>query len=149
MEMSSADSPHWPKASVSAAIFRGRSVLLVKSGKPAHGGKWSLPGGHIEAGERAREAAARELMEETGLVVELSGLVDVVDVLRRGPDGELLAHYVLAVYHGSAEPGEPRPGDDVVDARFVALSALASVILLPGTADVIQKAWTQAGKGQS
>ncbi len=144
--MSSADSPHWPKASVSAAIFRGRSVLLVKSGKPAHDGRWSLPGGHIEAGERATDAVGRELREETGLAATLGGLVDVVDVIRRGAGGQLQAHYVLSVYHGASEAGEPRPGDDVVEARFVAVEALSDVTLLPGIADVIAKAWVLAGK---
>ena len=144
--MSSADSPHWPKASVSAAIFRERSVLLVRSGKTAHGGAWSLPGGHVEAGETAKDAAARELNEETGVTMRLHGLVDVVDVIRRGADGELAAHYVLIVYYGMWEAGEPRPGDDVVEAQFVALDVLNSVTLLPGIADVILKAWARAGK---
>jgi len=144
--MGSADSPHWPKASVSAAIFRGRSVLIVKSGKPAHGGRWSLPGGHIEAGETVREAAAREVLEETRVTIQLGGLVDVVDVMRRGTDGELAAHYVLAVFHGAWRAGEPVPGDDVIEARFVALDSLDSVTLLPGIADAIDKAWAFARK---
>ncbi len=144
--MGSADSPHWPKASVSAAVFRGRSVLLVKSGKPAHDGAWSLPGGHIEAGETMREAAARELMEETAVLAQLGPLVDVVDVIRRGAGGELVAHYVLAVYHGAWEAGEPVPGSDVVEARFVPMDEVGGVTLLPGTLAVIHKAWALARK---
>lgn len=147
--MSSADSHHWPKASVSAAIFRGQSVLLVKSGKPAHGGLWSLPGGHIEAGETAQDAALRELHEETGVSVRLDGLVDVVDVIRRGAGGELTAHYVLAVYRGCWLSGEPAPATDVVEARFVGVADIGTVTLLPGTAGVIQSAWALAQKDGS
>jgi 8-oxo-dGTP diphosphatase len=144
---SAADGGHWPKASVSAAIFRGESVLIVKSRKPAHGGAWSLPGGHIEAGETAQAAVAREVMEETGVAIRLGALVDVVDVIRRGSGGELTAHYVLAVYAGSWASGEPVPGDDVVDARFVAMQVLPTVTLLPGNRDAIAKAWMLASKG--
>ncbi len=145
--MGSADTSHWPKASVSAAIFRGRNVLIVKSGKPSHGGAWSLPGGHIEAGETAQEAAAREVMEETGIAVRLGGLVDVVDVIRRGVAGQVVAHYLLAVYHGVWVAGDPVPGDDVVEARLVELQALATVTLLTGTEAAIAKAWRMHAEG--
>jgi 8-oxo-dGTP diphosphatase len=146
--MRSADSPHWPKASVCAAIFRAQSVLLVQSGKPAHGGAWSLPGGHIEAGETTREAAVRELMEETAVTVRLGPAVDVLDVIRRGADGALTAHYILAVYAGAWLSGEPVPGDDVVGARFVTLQSLPEVTLLTGTEDAIGKAWRLYTEGR-
>jgi 8-oxo-dGTP diphosphatase len=147
--MRSADTPHWPKASVCAAIFRGRSVLIVRSGKPSHGGAWSLPGGHIEAGETVREAAAREVMEETGVAVELGPLIDVLDVIRRGADGALAAHYILAVYAGTGLSGEPVAGDDVVEARFVELRALPAVTLLAGTEGAIAQAWRKVSEGSA
>ena len=50
----------WPRCAASAAIFRGSTVLLVQRSKGALRGLWSLPGGHIEAGETARAAAVRE-----------------------------------------------------------------------------------------
>ena len=48
------DERRWPRAAASAAIFRGDAVLLVKRSKPVSAVS-SLPGGHIEPGERARE----------------------------------------------------------------------------------------------
>ena len=147
--MGSADTAHWPKASVSAAIFRDRSVLIVKSRKPSHGGAWSLPGGHIEAGETAREAALRELMEETGVTVRLGPLADVVDVIRRGAGGELTAHYVLAVFLGAWVSGEPVAGSDAAEARFVALEDLPAVTLLAGSMEVIGKAWQLTAEGRN
>ena len=56
--------PEWPRPAASAIIFRGASVLIVERGKGALPGTWSLPGGHIEPGEKASEAAVRELFEE-------------------------------------------------------------------------------------
>ena len=92
--------PEWPRPAASAIIFRSASVLIVERGKGAMPGTWSLPGGHIEPGEKAREAAARELFEETGLAVTLEGLVDVHDGIFRDTEGLLRAHYVLAVFWG-------------------------------------------------
>ena len=57
----------WPRCAASAAVLRGREVLLVERAKGALAGYWSLPGGHIEPGETARSAALREVREETGV----------------------------------------------------------------------------------
>ena len=73
----------WPRSGVSAIVFRAREVLLVERGSGALKGRWSLPGGHIEAGERARAAALREVREETGVAAEIAGLVDVHEVILR------------------------------------------------------------------
>ena len=68
-------------------------VLIVERGKGGMQGLWSLPGGHIEAGERASAAAIREVHEETGITAEILGLVDVHDVIlqprRRPPESPL------------------------------------------------------------
>jgi ADP-ribose pyrophosphatase YjhB (NUDIX family) len=79
----------WPRCGTSAAIFRRREVLLIERAKGPLKGLWSLPGGHIEPGEPARVAALREVREETGVVAELGGLVDIHEVLRRGTMGRL------------------------------------------------------------
>ena len=72
---------HWPKCAASIAVFRGNEVLLVERAKPPRAGLWSLPGGHIEPGETASAAAAREVLEETGIAATIAGLLDVQDVL--------------------------------------------------------------------
>ena len=72
------------KPAASAAVFRGGAVLIVQRGAGALKGMWSLPGGHIEAGETARAAALREVNEETGVTAEAAGLVDVHDALVQG-----------------------------------------------------------------
>ena len=113
-----------PVPAVGVVCFRGDAVLLIRRGQPPRLGEWSLPGGRIEPGEGAREAAMRELAEETGVAAELVGLVDVVDGIFRDAG----RHYVLIDYAAMWTGGEPLAGDDAAEAVFVPFEeALARV----------------------
>ncbi len=116
--------PHWPKVGACFALFRDDTVLLVQRSKPPRQGLWSLPGGHVEPGETAVDAALRELAEETNIAAVSDGLVDVLDVIVRDAQGSLQAHYLLAVFYGRWNAGEPSPSSDAADARFVAFDQL-------------------------
>lgn len=96
----------------------GPEVLLIRRGKPPRLGEWSLPGGRIEWGERAADAALRELKEETGVEAELIGLLDVVDGLFADASGAIERHYLLVDYAARWTAGEPIAGDDAAEARF-------------------------------
>lgn len=137
--------PGWPRPAASMAVFRGGSVLLVQRGKAPSAGLWSLPGGHIEPGETAVAAAVREVMEETGVAVEVKGLVGVHDSFIRAGDGRLIAHYVLAVYGGLWRSGEPLASSDVAAARFVAVDNLAAYDLTQGASALINQARSMTG----
>ena len=134
--------PPWPRCGASAAIFRNETVLLIERGKGAFKGRWSLPGGHIEAGETARAAAAREVREEAGVEADILHLVDVHDIVLRNLDGALAAHYLIAVYCGRWRAGEPAAASDAAAARFVPLGEIAAYPLTDGAAKLIQKAWS-------
>jgi 8-oxo-dGTP diphosphatase len=130
----------WPRCGASAAIFRGEQVLLIERGKGALKGFWSLPGGHIEAGEPARAAAVREVHEETGIEAELEGLVDLHEVILRKDDGALGAHYLIAVFWGQWLAGEPAAGGDAAAARFVAVEDVEAYRLTDRAIDFIRRA---------
>ncbi|HEX6001188.1 MAG TPA: NUDIX hydrolase [Hyphomicrobiaceae bacterium] len=135
--------PIWPRGAASAAIFRNGDVLLIERGKAGPlKGLWSLPGGRIEPGERMRVAAMREVHEETGVVAELDGLLGVHEVMRHDPAGQLMSHYLLAVFYGHWVSGEPVAGDDAAAARFVSLDAVAALKTTDGTPEFIRRAWT-------
>ena len=68
----------------SIAVFKGDTVLLVQRARAPFRGLWSLPGGSIEPGESAREAALRELKEETGITAEIEGVVENVELTAEG-----------------------------------------------------------------
>ncbi len=135
----------WPRAAASMAVFRDGQVLLVERGKGPRRGIWSLPGGHVEPGETAREAAVRELLEETSVTADFGGLVDVHDVIYRDDAGALTVHYVLTVYWGRWRGGEPSAGSDSADARFVPLPEIGRYPLTPGAAALIRRAASLGG----
>lgn len=130
----------WPRAGASAVLFRGEAVLLVERGGEPSEGLWSLPGGCIEAGETAEDAARREVREETGLDAHIAGLAGVYDIIDRDSDGAVVLHYVLATYFGRADDGEPQPGSDARHARFIALDEFADLPMTHGTRFVIDEA---------
>jgi len=141
MSRAGEQAPVWPRGAASAAIFRGGEVLLIQRGKEGpFRGLWSLPGGRIEPGEPVRAAAVREVLEETGVVVELAGVLDIHDVIRRDPPGNLVSHYVLAVFYGRWISGEPVAGDDALMARFVALDSVHELHMTDGAADLVRRA---------
>lgn len=129
----------WPKLGVSACVWRDGKVLLVERAKPPVG-IWAFPGGHLEPGESLEAAAARELQEETGLTARIDGLLGLYEVIRHGEGGVLSVHYVIACYHGMAEPGEPQAASDAAQARFVDPDNLGSLPLAPNIADAIGRA---------
>ncbi|MFN3668636.1 MAG: NUDIX hydrolase [Brevundimonas sp.] len=130
--------PPTPIPAVGVVCLRGDAVLLIRRGTPPRQGEWSLPGGRIEPGERAVDAALRELREETGVEAEITSLIDVVD----GLFPEAGRHYVLIDYAARWLSGEPVAGDDAAEARFVALDAVDGLVDWAETRRIIALAAT-------
>ena len=107
-----------PVPAVGVVCLRGDEVLLIRRGTAPRMGEWSLPGGRIEPGERATDAALRELVEETGVKARILGLIDVVDGIF--PDEG--RHYVLIDYVAEWTAGTPVAGDDAAEAAFFPLT---------------------------
>ena len=115
-------------------------VVLVKRRFEPLAGEWSLPGGKVEAGETLEAATAREIVEETGLVVEVGPLVEVLDRIFRDDDGRVRFHYVLIDYLCRARGGRLGAGSDVSDATIADPRDLALFSLATITEAVIEKA---------
>ena len=128
-----------PIPAVGVVCLRGDAVLLIRRGKPPKKGEWSLPGGRIEPGERAMDAALRELVEETGVTARITALIDVVD----GIFSEAGLHYVLIDYAAEWVSGEPVAGDDALEARFVPLDQIEALIDWSETRRIIALAASQ------
>ena len=131
--------PERPIVGVGAVIVNDGRVLLVRRGMPPHQGQWSLPGGAVELGETLRTAAAREALEETGLVVEPGEMLEVVDRIVPGPDGRTQYHYVLIDFCCRVTGGELRAGDDAAEVVWASESELDSYALEGTVLNVISK----------
>lgn len=94
-------------------------MLLVRRAYDPERGRWSLPAGFIDAGEDPRQAAERECLEETGLVVQVTALIDVLF----GNDHARGANIII-IYKADFLSGELQPGDDVDGAAFFARNNL-------------------------
>ena len=112
--------PQQPRLTADFIITRPgdpRQVVLVRRRNPPHG--WALPGGFVDYGESLEQAAAREALEETGLVVTAARQFHAYSEPSRDPRG----HTITMVFVGEA-PGEPVGGDDATEARFFSIDAL-------------------------
>jgi ADP-ribose pyrophosphatase YjhB (NUDIX family) len=129
--------PSRPVVGVGVVIWRGDSFLLVRRGKAPNLGQWSIPGGAQELGETVFEAAAREVFEETRLVVEGFTIVDVVDAIMREDDGEVEYHYTLVDVVAESTAGDAVAGDDATEADWFTIDDLPGLNLWSETERII------------
>lgn len=108
-----------PTLGAIAVVLKRDSVLLVQRRNPPDAGLWGFPGGHVELGETALDAAARELSEETGVTAQPVGYLTNIDVLSRDAQGNINAHFLLAVVMCEYVSGAPVAADDVQEAAWV------------------------------
>ena len=132
--------PKRPITGVGAVILHSEKILLIQRGKQPQKGAWSLPGGAQKLGETIYEAARREIREETGLKVEILGLVDVVDSIRRDEMGEVEYHYTLVDMAAVSSGGIPQAGGDAQDCRWFTLSEIEAIEVWSETKRIISLA---------
>jgi 8-oxo-dGTP diphosphatase len=108
-----------PKVGVGVAVVENGRLLLVKRAMNPERGKWSLPAGFVDQGEDPKETATREALEETGLIVQIEGVLDVF----HNPPGAGGAS-VFILYRAQVIGGRLLAGDDAADAGFFALDQL-------------------------
>jgi ADP-ribose pyrophosphatase YjhB (NUDIX family) len=121
--------PTRPIVGIGVVVLRPGAVLAIRRARPPAEGSWSLPGGAQELGETAEQAARRELLEETGLEVGELLLAGQVDSITRDPDGRVRYHYTIIDFAAAWAGGEPRPGDDAAELRWVPFDTLNQYLL--------------------
>jgi ADP-ribose pyrophosphatase YjhB (NUDIX family) len=124
----------FPKLGASACVWKDGKVLLVQRAKPPLG-LWSLPGGTIEFGETALAAAERELMEESGVMADLTAFIGFYEIIWEKP----LFHYAIACYGGVWRSGEAQASGDALEARWVAPAELDSLDFAPNVREAITR----------
>lgn len=136
--------PSRPIVGVGAVVVEDGRVLIVRRGRPPLQGAWSLPGGAVEVGETLTAALQREVLEETGLVVDVGPMVEVLDRIHLDGEGRVEYHYVLIDYVCRVIGGYLAPQSDAADARWAARAELSAYGLSPSTQAVIDKALSLA-----
>ncbi|GJL95520.1 MAG: DNA mismatch repair protein MutT [Hyphococcus sp.] len=113
---------------VGAVVFRDDDeVLIIKRGKEPFLGAWSIPGGGLHYGEKLEDAAIREVREETGLEIQLVGLLGAFDGLQSDEEQDgFTSHTVIIDYVAEWVSGEPVAGDDAAEAEFVSIEKAIS-----------------------
>ena len=113
------DYPGKPRVAVGAVVFKEECVLLVRRGQAPAKDLWAIPGGSVEIGETLQKAAEREILEETGIQIRALKPIYTFDVIDRDAAGKVRFHYVIVDLAADYVMGEPVPGDDALEARWV------------------------------
>ena len=118
--------PDRPIVAVLAVVLRGAGpdsrALIVQRAQQPNAGRWGFPGGVLELGETVGEGAMRELLEETGIVAEPAGVLNVHDAISRDEEGRVQFHYILIAVRGIWRSGEGVAADDAADCAWAARS---------------------------
>jgi len=133
--------PNRPLIGVGALIFHRGRILMAQRGKEPLKGWWSLPGGAVEAGETLETAIRREVLEETGLIVEPLRVHEIFERILRDAEGAPEYHYVLIDYICRITDGTPRAGDDVARVEWMRENQLPEIQITEGTLGVIERAF--------
>ena len=132
--------PDCPRVAVGAVVFKEGRILLVRRGKAPAEGMWSIPGGSVNLGESLQQAAEREIIEETGVTIKARREpILTFDVVRRDDNGRIRFHYVIVDFEAEWISGEPRAGDDAVEARWVRSEELEALAVSPATRKLLKQ----------
>lgn len=140
--------PRWPLVGVGALIFDRGRILMAQRGKEPLKDWWTLPGGALETGELLEAAVRREVLEETGLIVDPVRVFEIFERILRDPEGRAEYHYVLIDYLCRITGGEARAGDDVAKVAWMRLEELKDIQITEGTLSVIERAFRKRRKSK-
>jgi 8-oxo-dGTP diphosphatase len=144
MPNDSREYPERPIVGVGAVVVEGGRVLLIKRKYEPLKGHWSLPGGMVEIGETLETALTREMVEETGLRVDVGPVIEVFDRIMRDEQRRVRYHFVLIDYLCWPAEGSLRAGSDVDAAIWVDPATLREYALTDKATSVIQRGLTLA-----
>ena len=144
------DTRHYPvRPQVGVGVMMVRNIneiphlLLIKRKFNPDKGYWSIPGGHLDIGEKVQEAAVREAFEETGFKTKISKLAGIIDKIMYDDVGKIEYHYVLINYFVEQIEGPPnqppKADDDALDAKFVPYEELKNYQLTVSLIELLKQ----------
>ncbi|MBA7525889.1 hypothetical protein ES705_18048 [subsurface metagenome] len=135
--------PIRPHVGVGVLLVRDDHLLLIKRKYDPDAGYWSIPGGHLDLGEKVQLAAEREAYEETGFKVKVTTLAGIIDKIIYDNKGKIEYHYVLLNFFVEQIEGDetqaPIPDDDALDAKFVPFDQLMNYKLTESLIELLKQ----------
>jgi 8-oxo-dGTP diphosphatase len=140
--------PDRPVVGVGGVVIQNGRALLIKRGSEPLLGQWSIPGGTLELGESLQQGVARELLEETGLEVEVLEMIEAFDRIFLDPAAAKVEdrsrpkyHYVIVDYLCERLGGEAQAGSDVTEIAYATEAELEKFHLTSTATRVLQRAF--------
>ena len=137
--------PDTPVAGVASTVFKDNKVLLVRRINAPEKGRLGIPEGVVELGEKVSDAAIREVLEETGILVEPIRVLTVFDSIVRDKDERIKFHYVLCEYLCKYIKGTLHAASDVSEALWVTIHDLDSLDMSRHNVEFIKKTAREEG----
>jgi ADP-ribose pyrophosphatase YjhB (NUDIX family) len=140
--------PDRPVVGVGGVVIENGRSLLIKRGSEPLLGQWSIPGGTLELGESLQQGVARELLEETGLEVEVLDMIEAFDRIFLDPAAPDVAgrtrpkyHYVIVDYLCERLAGEAKAGSDVTEIAYATEDELEKFHMTSTATRVLHRAF--------
>ena len=131
--------PEYPFVGVGALIHKGGKILLIKRRFEPNKGRWSLPGGLVERGEKVEEATLREVKEELGIGVTLERLMDIADEIIPDGKGQVKYHYVLIDFLARPKMGRIRLNKESSAYRWIRPETVENLNSSNNTRAIVRK----------
>ncbi len=131
----------FPILSAGGIIMIDGKVLIIKRKAEPDAGKWSIPGGAINVGEKIRDGLRREIFEETALEVKVENLIDIAEKIFRDNNGKIIYHYVILDYLCKYVSGNMKASSDAEELMLVKINELDKFEVVSGLKKVIGKAF--------
>jgi mutator protein MutT len=135
--------PVRPQIGVGVMMVRDNHLLLIKRKYNPDAGYWSIPGGHVDLGEKVEHAAVREAEEETGFKTKISKLAGIINKIMYDDEEKIEYHYVLINYFVEQIEGDPSQppiaADDALDAKFVPFEELKNYQLTESLIELLKR----------
>ncbi len=128
-----------PQIGVGAVVIHKNRVLLVKRKNPPAENLWAIPGGKLQFGETLRQAAEREILEETGVLIKAGEIVHTFEIIDRDAEGQIRYHYIIIDLSGEYISGDPSPDDDALEARWISKEELKNFPVNKFTRELLRK----------
>jgi ADP-ribose pyrophosphatase len=130
--------PNQPCVAVGAVVFHDDRVLLVRRGQPPSHDLWAIPGGKVGLGETLQEAAEREILEETGVIIHARRPIFTFDLLEKDEKGRIRFHYVIVDLIADYVDGQICAGDDAKEVRWVRPDEIHQMSINPRTTSLLR-----------